>query len=58
MYIARVFFEKKLLSQRKYNGKSDTVKFYEIHNKEWSNDPTIIKYKTKYNKYNLHYNIL
>ena len=56
--IERVFFEKKLLPQKRYNGKSDVVRFYHIHNNEWLQDPTLIKYKKIYTKYNLHQNVL
>ena len=46
-YIAQVFFQTKILTQRKYNGRGDAVAIYHIHNKEWSKNPMIQKYKNK-----------
>lgn len=37
------------MTQRKYNGKADSVAIYHIHNKEWRKDPTIQKLKNKNN---------
>lgn len=41
--IEQDYYEKKHLTIKKYNGKSDKVRLYHTYKKEWDNNPIIIK---------------
>lgn len=50
----QIFFETRILPP-KYNGQSDTVKIYHIHNKEWEKDPTLNNIKQRAEKCSTHF---
>lgn len=40
-YIASKLFEKVFLSQKKYNGKTDVVKYFQLYTNQWKKNPAI-----------------
>lgn len=39
--IASKLFEKVFLSQKKYNGKTDVVKYFQLYSNQWKKNPAI-----------------